>query len=128
MINVRRLAAVDLRFLGAKLIISEFTLGVVGPPAFGVFTLLKSHSIGMNLFGVYLISLGLNYVPLMLHAISIVRLGSAQAEVEQESISRAELFRKYRRQSMWLLVSMVVPIVALQQQRHCRRARASTGS
>jgi hypothetical protein len=51
-INVRTPAAVDLRFLGAKVIVTEFAIGVIGPAALGVLTLLKSHLAGTTLFGV----------------------------------------------------------------------------
>lgn len=128
MINVRRLAAVDLRFLGAKFIVTEFAVGVIGPAALGIPTLLKSHSIEMTLFGGYLISLGVNYTPLLLHAISILHNDSEQAELEEEPRSRTGLFRKYRRQSLWVLVPIVVPVVAIRQQRQRLHAQASSAS
>jgi hypothetical protein len=40
------LAAVDLVFLGPKIILPEFALGDVGPMALGVLTLSKTESIG----------------------------------------------------------------------------------
>jgi hypothetical protein len=73
MINVRRLAALDLQFLGPKIILTEFGLGVLGPIALGILTmragLHRFHSARMMAFGVYLLLLGINYVPLLLHAI-----------------------------------------------------------
>ena len=83
MINVRRLAAVDLAFLGPK---------------------------------IHLIALGIN-VPLLLHAVGIVRHGNPGAEIAEEADDRSQLFRKYRRQSLWLLVPLVVAIVAVLQVR-----------
>jgi hypothetical protein len=114
-INIRKLAALDLAFLGTKFIIAEFALGVLGPATLGLFTLLRSHSAGGTLFGLYLVSLGVNYVPLLLHAISIVRDGTAQAEIADDIDDRKQLFAKYRRGSLLLLLPLAVPIVAFAQ-------------
>jgi hypothetical protein len=124
MIEIRRLAALDLTFLGPKIILPEFALGVLGPPALGVLTLLKSRSTPWMLFGAYLVALGANYVPLLLHAISITRRGTAREEIADEGGDQAWLFRRYRRQSLLLLLPLVVPIVALVQERR-RKSNAS---
>jgi hypothetical protein len=57
-------------------------------------------------------TLGINYLPMLLHAIDLVRKGSAQLEIADEAGDRQRLFRKYRAQSLWLLV----PLVALWQR------------
>ena len=75
MLHIRRLAAIDLAFLGPRIILPEFALGVVGPTVLGIWTLLRSQSAGSVLFGAYLIALGINYVPLLLDPIDIVRRG-----------------------------------------------------
>jgi hypothetical protein len=120
MLNVRKLAAIDLRFLGAKIILAEFGLGVVGPAVLGVATLRagiqRFHSPGMVIFGAYLLSLGVNYVPLLLHAISLVRDGSAHQEIASELDDPRAAMRKYRRQSLFLLLPLVIPIAAVAQE------------
>jgi len=73
MVNVQRLAAVDLSGLGPKIIIPEFVLAVLGAPTLGVLTVVRSRSLGMTALGVALIGLGVNYVPLLIHAIDLVR-------------------------------------------------------
>jgi hypothetical protein len=115
MINVRRLAAVDLSGLGPTLILSEFGLAVVGAPALGVLTLRKSASPSGMAFGVGLIGLGLNYLPLLIHAIDLVRRGTVDAEIADEAGDRAAMFAKYRKQSLWLLLPFVVLIAGLTQ-------------
>jgi hypothetical protein len=126
MLNVRKLTAIDLVFLGRAFILGEFGLGVVGSTALGVFTLragiYRFHSPRMILLGVYLLLLGLNYVPLLLHAISMARDGSAGWEIAGELEDRRAAFRKYRRQSLFLLLPLVVPIAAVTQEIHRRRA------
>lgn len=120
-IRIRRLAALDLAFLGPTIILTEFALGVIGPIALGVMTLHTAQSLQMDIFGWYLVALGLNYVPLLLYAVNIVRRGTAQAEVADEAGDRTRVFRRYRRQSLLLLLPLVVPIIAAVQER--RRSR-----
>ena len=101
-VNVRKLAAIDLLFLGLKLILDEFGIGVVGSLALGAFSAWQGthrfHSEWMVLFGVYLICIGINYVPLFVHAIDISRQGSAKQEIADELQNSELAFRKYRRQ------------------------------
>lgn len=120
MLKVRKLAAIDLHFLGAKLILAEFGIGAIGSILLGVISVWQGkhrfHAMWMMLFGVYLIFVGINYVPLLLHAIDICHRGSAELEISGELENRKEAFREYRRQSLFLLVPLVVPIAAILQR------------
>jgi hypothetical protein len=116
-IDIRRLAAVDVAFLGSWFILAEFSIGVFGSLALGMLTLIRTHSVGGTVLGVYLLCIGVNYVPLLLHAISLVRQGTAHQEIADELPEKHLMFRKYRRQSLLLLVPLVVPIVAIIQER-----------
>ena len=126
-IDVRKLAAIDLHFLGPKVILTEFALGVLGPVVLGLLTLRGAarHSWpwGPTLFGAHLLSLGVNYIPLLLHVLDLVRSGSTVREIGDELSERSTAFRKYRRQSLLLLVPLVVPIAAIAQEREMRTAR-----
>jgi hypothetical protein len=115
-IDFRKLAAVDIAFLGSRLILAEFSIGVFGSFALGLWTLLRSHSIGGIALGSYLLFIGINYVPLLLYAITIVRVDSARDEIAEERADKREMFRKYRRQSLLLLVPLAVPILALARE------------
>ena len=118
MLNPRKLAAIDLAFLGPKLVISEFTLGVLLSIALGVFVLLRGHrSPAQIALGLYLISLGLNYIPMLVYAIAINKAKSARRELGNELDNKSAAMKKYRRQSVWLLIPLIVPIVALAQTR-----------
>jgi|SRR5208337_3593628 len=132
MLNVRKLAAIDLHFLGAKLILTEFALGVVGSVALGVLTvragMQRFHSRQMIAFGGYLVLLGINYVPLLLHALSMLREGSVQQEIGGELEDKRAAFRKYRRQSLFLLLPLIVPIAAIVQEIQRRRTRPASHS
>jgi hypothetical protein len=129
MLNVCKLAAIDLQFLGAKLILTEFGLGALGSIALGLLTsragIQRFHSRQMIAFGVYLLLLGINYVPLLLHALSMHHTGSALLEIRGEPGDKRVAFRKYRRQSLFLLLPLIVPIAAIVQEIQRRRAARS---
>ena len=117
MIDIRRLAAVDIAFLGSRFILAEFSIGVFGSLALGILTFARTHSLGGTVFGIYLMCIGINYVPLLLHAISLVRHGTANQELADQIRDKRRMFRKYRRQSLFLLLPLVVPILAVTQTR-----------
>ena len=118
MLNPRKLAAIDLVFLGPKLIITEFVAAVFLSAALGIFVLVRGHgSPGQIALGLYLISLSLNYIPMLIYAIVITHRKNAWAELGSELDNKREATAKYRRQSLWLLVPLVVPFVALRQSR-----------
>ena len=124
MLDVRKLAALDIHFLGPTLILAEFAVGVVGPLVFGALTLRiaqrHSWSWAATLFGSYLFALGVNYLPLLLHAVALVRNNTASAVIADELSDKAATMAKYRRQSLYLLLPLVVPMVAMMQERKRR--------
>ena len=61
-LNPRKLAAIDIAFLGARLIIAEYAIAVLVAPALGVLTLVRGGSYWQLALGLYLILLGINYV------------------------------------------------------------------
>jgi len=115
--NPRKLAAIDIVFLGSKLIISEFAGGVLLCIALGTFVLFRGHSFWQLILGLYLVSLGINYVPMLAYAIAITTKQSARAELGNELKDKRRAMAKYRRESILLLVPLLVPIVALAQER-----------
>ncbi len=120
MISIRRLVALDIVGLGGRVAILEFAIGVVGPLILGVATLFRTTSIGGTFFGLYLLALSLNYIPLLLHAIDLQRSHSAPAEIARESDDPRRLFGKYQRISLWLLLPGAVPVLALIEHHHRR--------
>ena len=68
LINIRKLAALDIVFHGPKLILAEFALGVFFPGALGLVLTYAGFAIGhfrvpwVALSGCYLLVLALNYV------------------------------------------------------------------
>jgi len=112
-INPRKLAAIDIIFLGPKFIIIEFAGGVILCASLGIFVLLRSHSVMTLALGLYLISLGINYVPMLIYAVAITKNDSAWTEMGDELDDKRRAMAKYRRQSLLLLVPLLVPIVSV---------------
>ncbi len=85
-LNVRKIVALDIALHGSKFIIFEFIFGVTFAFVLGPY-LLKSN----YLLSWYIITLGLNYVPLLIYAINITRTGSAKNESKDELADRKQL-------------------------------------
>jgi len=66
-INISKLAALDIAFVGPKLILAEYSVGVFLSAAIGLVTLRRSYSAWQMLLGGYLLSLAVNYLPLLLY-------------------------------------------------------------
>ena len=122
LVNIRKLVALDIAGLGPRFILAEFSIGVILLVGLGVLSLrtglFRTHSTWQALAGAYFLLLALNYIPLLIYAISIVHKRSAAVEVGKEIQDRARSFRTYRRQSLILLVPLAVPIAILMQQPH----------
>ena len=116
-LNPRKLAAIDILFLGSKFVIAEFAAGVFLCAALGTFVLFRRTSVAQLALGLYLISLGVNYVPMLIYAIGIASGQTARAELGGELEDTRRAMAKYRRQSVLLLVPFLVPIIALGQSR-----------
>jgi hypothetical protein len=129
-VNIRKLAALDLVFHGSRLILAEFAGAVIlcsGIGLFNLFTFFRnpSHPLFTIIIGLVLSWIALNYVPLLLYAISIVRRKSAQQEVAFELEHKEIYARKYTLQSACLLLlPLVVPILSLAQEIQKRSHRA----
>lgn len=121
MIDVRKLAAIDLYILGPKIILAEFGLGVPIMLVLGILSLrlglFRTHATWQIALGAYLLLLSINYVPMLWCVVDIVRSGTAASELKDELHDKSGAMRKYRRQSVWLLVPLAVPVVWLMQRR-----------
>jgi len=121
-INIRKLAALDIAFHGPTFILTEFALGVIGCAALGLFSLYyglfhgPNHSLFAVLMGCFLLLIALNYVPLLIYTISIVKHKSARQEVVYELEHRDKYTGKYLRQSTLLLIPLAIPTLAVYQE------------
>ena len=118
-LDVRRLAALDMH--GARgtrrrrwVILGEFALGTVGSAALGVWALTWGGAVGV-IFGIWLLGLAANYLPLTVHVLALWRQPALDGELAGVNL-RAEL-RNYTRAQVWVLVPFWVAGLALAQAR-----------
>jgi hypothetical protein len=110
---VRKLVALDIVLHGPRFIMIEFGVGTPAILAFGLW--LMSGSLGY-LLGVYLLLTGLNYVPLLIYAVLVVRGNSARRETEYGLAHDRHYVRKYSTQQLLLFVPLAVLILAIVQE------------
>jgi len=113
MINLRKLAAIDIAFLGFRFVVAEYAVGVFFSAALGLFVLYRAHSFWQHALGIYLICLGINYIPMLAYTLSIANKESAVAELGTELADKAAAMSKYRRQSLLLLIPLAAAILAM---------------
>jgi hypothetical protein len=117
MINIRKLAAVDMAWLGARVIVAEYALGVILPLILGLLSI-RSGIFGPvqisweAALGIWLVSIAANYIPLFIYAVLIARRGTVKQEGEPE-IAHA---KRYGVQQVIILIPFLVVILALVQE------------
>ena len=111
LISVRKLAAMDIVFHGSRLIMVEFTVGMLLTGFLGLFFLYRGFTPGsypslmVIILVCALLGIGLNYLPLLVYAFMISRQKSVQNEVTSE-LAHPEIYRKmYGLQSMILILA-----------------------
>lgn len=118
-LNVRKLAALELHLLGPVLVLTEYVIGVAAPLVLGALTLRDAlrhnRPLGLTAFGIYLFTLGVNYLPLLLHATQLARSRHWSAVTADEVVHPSSSLRGYRLQSLLLLLPLVIPALALMQ-------------
>ncbi|WFE98687.1 hypothetical protein [Micromonospora sp. WMMD964] len=122
-LDVRRLAAIDMwGSAGVRwrrwVILAEFLLGVGGGGALGL--LAVSSGGGLRaVVGWWLIGLAVNYVPLSVHALTLIRPGALEAEIRGVDVP-GEL-QHYTTAQLWVAVPLLVAVLAVVQWPRIRR-------
>lgn len=111
-INVRRLVALDITLHGPRFIAFEFGVGT--PVILVVGTVLLMYK--ELAFGTYLFLAGVNYVPLFVYMILIVRGSTAGPEVAEYKAHDIHYVRKYSVQQLLLFLPLVVFALAVWQE------------
>jgi hypothetical protein len=115
--SIRKLVAVDMAWLGAPIILTEYALGILLPLILGFVSLRfgflnPAGTAWEKIFGLWLGGIGANYIPMLLYAISIARRGT----LEQEGRPELAHAKRYGIQQGVLLVPLVVDVMALIQE------------
>jgi hypothetical protein len=125
--DVRRLAAVDMwggagRRWRRRVILAEFAVGLFGLITIAVLIGRQGQEALTYAAAAWFLGVGLNYLPLLVHAISLSRPGRLEDELDGVDIL-AEL-RSYTVRQAWVLVPLALVIMALMR----RRPRPGTGA
>jgi hypothetical protein len=112
LISIRKLVAWDITLHGSRIILIEFA---VGAPAMILFGYWLTTTTATFIPGLYILSVGINYVPLLLYAAVITRKGSAKNEVNNELVHNKQYTRKYGSQQLIILTPFAVLLIALAQ-------------
>ncbi|MEJ2006991.1 MAG: hypothetical protein P8Z30_02360 [Acidobacteriota bacterium] len=109
----------EIAFLGYKVIYAEYAAAVVLAIALGLVLLFRSPSGWQLLLGIYLICLGINYVPMWVYTIQIGNRQNARAEIADElaESGKQKTMSRYRYVSLFLLLPLVVPVLAVAYER-----------
>lgn len=107
--NVRRLVALDMGLHGPRFILIEFSLGVPVPMILGLSLVLQ----GFLLFGVYIFTLGINYVPFLAYAVSIRKNYGDVVDMRDPGMGR--LNRKYSIQQLLVFIPFFTVALAVVQ-------------
>ncbi len=117
MINIRKLAAVDMARFGTRLIVAEYALGIILPVFLGLISIHAglfgpAPSDSRTIIGIWLLGIAANYVPLFIYGMLIARGGTTK----EEGLPEFAHAKKYGVQQIMILVPLMVVIVTLVQE------------
>jgi hypothetical protein len=123
LLNVRAFAALDIALHGRIFILGEFVLSVLVSGALGAFILYKelfassrTFSFGATLLGFALLWIALNYIPLAIHAIGLVRAGAARESAEARARLKSDQGRYGPQGALLLLLPFGMLVLAIVQE------------
>ncbi|MET7950439.1 hypothetical protein [Micromonospora sp. NPDC005324] len=127
--NVRRLAAIDMygsrgTTRRRRIILAEFLVGVVLMVTSGVWLLASSSGLSTRAIGLWLTGAGLNYAPLSLYALALMRPGALDAELAGVDIDRE--LRRYTVLQLWVFVPLSLVVLAIRNALARRKDRTTT--
>lgn len=127
MLDVRLLAALDLHGMrGGRarraVITAEFVASACIGLGLGLWVAVSADSAGWKVFGLWIAGVGANYVPLAVHALSMLRGDTLWAALRDVDLD-AEL-RRYSVLQFWLVVPLLFAVLAIVQLRGRRGGAA----
>jgi len=95
-------------------ILLKFILGALLSLVLGVFVFITADSLFWTVFGLWLIGIGFNYVPLAIYAIGFTRPGALQRELAGVDIP-TEL-QRYAGLQTWVFLPFILVYLAIRQR------------
>jgi hypothetical protein len=113
-LDVRRLAALDMHgFAGSRLrgriIRAEFILGAAVGAGLGIWLAIGATSVGWQLFGAWVVGMGVNYAALAWQAALLSRPGALEAELAGVDLARD--LRRYTVLQFWIVVPLLLAVL-----------------
>src|SRR5260370_15319284 len=87
-----------------RLILAEFMAGAIVMVAVGAWITVAASSAGTKVFGIWVLTAGLNYVPLAVYAALLSRPGALDAELA--GVDAIGELRRYGVRQLWILVPL----------------------
>ncbi len=117
MVNIRKLAAVDMTLNGTRFIIAEFAIGIVLSLILGSLSIRAGLSgtipVGWEIvIGFWIIGIALNYIPLFIYAVILARNGTVKEEGQPELAQ----VKRYSIQQVIILIPLFVAVLAIVQE------------
>jgi hypothetical protein len=113
MIDLRKLAVLQLAVSGPLIACTEFACGTFIPIGLGIFLLLHTFGGWQIALGVYFLCVGLNHVPMLWWVTSVGDRTAAWAELGPPWEYRGRVMRRYRLQSRVLYIPVVPLVLAI---------------
>ncbi|GAB3937404.1 hypothetical protein GCM10027614_15570 [Micromonospora vulcania] len=89
----------------------------------GIWLLASSSGLGTRVIGLWLAGAGLNYAPLSMYAIALMRHGALDAELAGVDTDRE--LRRYTVLQLWVFVPLSLVVLAIRDTLARRRARTT---
>jgi hypothetical protein len=117
-VDVRRLAAIDMYGIRGtarrrRIILTEFILGAVVLVGYGGWLAFTPGTPVDLALGAYLMAIGVNYVPLSLYALALIRPGALDAELA--GVDTGPELRRYSVLQFWVFVPLALVVMAGRQ-------------
>lgn len=124
LIDLRKLAVVDLTLPGPRFILAEFAVGVLGALIFAYFVLRNPLILPIAwtwnvAIGLWLVGIAIHYVPLFLYALDFVRAD----RIDKEGTPELARVGRYTVQQTLVSIPFLFPFITLFQEMACRHAR-----
>ena len=118
MLDVRRLAALDLHGVKGSharrsVIAAEFMIGFALGIGLGLYLAVTAGSTGWRIFAACVAGIGINYLPLALHALTLLRDEALAQELAGVDVPRE--LRRYSVLQLWIAVPLLVAVLGLVQ-------------
>lgn len=116
MLDVRRLAALDMHGAAGtrrrrSVIRAEFVAGAVAGAGLGIWVAIGATSVGWQLFGAWIVGMGVNYAALAWQAALLSRPGVLEAELAD--VDLASGLRRYSVLQFWIVVPLLLAVLAV---------------